>query len=119
MLKETIAYTNLISGEEETAELYFHLNKPELVEMSGEVDDLKEIMNSGDNVKMFTKIKDVILRAYGERSSDGKRFIKSPEITKAFEQSEAFSEFMFELASNEEIQIRFFKGLFPEFDAKH
>lgn len=119
MIKETIEYENLMSGEKETAELYFHLNKPELVALSGEIDELKEVMNSNDNVRMFTKIKEIVLLAYGVRSADGKRFVKSPEITKEFEQSEAFSEYMFALASDADVQDRFFKGLFPEFNAKH
>ena len=119
MIKETIEFENLINGEKETAELYFHLNKPELVELSGEVDELKAVMNSDDNVKMFSKIKEIVLKAYGERSADGRRFIKSPEIAKEFEQSEAFSEYMFALASDAETQERFFKGLFPEYNAKH
>lgn len=119
MIKETIDYENLISGETETADLYFHLNKPELVELSGEVDELKEVMNSDDKIQMFSKIKEIVLKAYGERSADGKRFVKSPEITTAFEQSEAFSEYMFKLASDGDTQERFFKGLFPDYNAKH
>lgn len=117
MLKETITYTNF-NGEEVTEELYFNLNKMELLEMSAHFKDgkvLEEAVEKEDKAAIIKYFKTIVLNAYGKKSEDGRRFEKSPEILKEFENSEAFSEFMFALISDGGTKAEdFIKGLIPD-----
>lgn len=117
MLKETITYTNF-NGEEVTEELYFNLNKMELLEMSAHFKDgkvLEEAVEKGDKIAIIKYFKTIVLNAYGKKSEDGRRFEKSPEILKEFENSEAFSEFVFALISDDGTKAEdFLKGLIPD-----
>ena len=58
--------------------------------------------------------KDLVLAAYGEKSPDGKRFIKSEELREAFSQTEAYSELFMELAMNAEAASAFINGIMPK-----
>ena len=117
MLKKTITYTNY-NGIELTEEFYFNLSKAEVMEM--------EMSTSGGLAEMITRIvaaqdapaiikifKELILKAYGEKSPDGKRFIKSNELSEAFSQTEAYSELFMELASNADAASAFVNGIIP------
>ena len=53
-------------------------------------------------------------KAYGEKSLDGKRFVKSKELTEAFMQTEAFSELFMALATNAEEASAFINGIVPK-----
>ena len=53
------------------------------------------------------------MKAYGEKSPDGKRFIKSPELSEAFSQTEAYSELFMELASDSDAASKFVNGIIP------
>ena len=58
--------------------------------------------------------KDIILRAYGEKSADGKRFIKNQELRDAFAQTEAYSDLFMELATDAEAAAKFINGIIPQ-----
>ena len=58
--------------------------------------------------------KDIILRSYGEKSPDGRRFIKSKEITDAFAQTEAYSDLFMELATDAEAASDFINAIVPQ-----
>ena len=104
MLKKTVTYTDY-NGVERTEDFYFNLSRAEVVEMelgmagglSATVNRLIETQDSAAIIKIF---KDLILKAYGEKSPDGKRFIKSEEISTSFSQTEAYSQLFMELATN-------------------
>lgn len=55
--------------------------------------------------------KDIILKSYGKKSDDGKRFIKSKELSEEFSQTEAYSELMVELIKDENAASTFVNGL--------
>ena len=57
--------------------------------------------------------KQIVLKAYGEKSEDGKRFVKSKEIAEAFSQTEAYSEIFMELAMDEKAAAEFVNGILP------
>ena len=57
--------------------------------------------------------KDLILRSYGEKSADGRRFIKSKELSTAFSQTEAYSELFMELVTDAEKAAEFVNGITP------
>lgn len=117
MLKKTITYTDY-NGNERTETFYFNLSKAEILEMDmenygGLSDMLAAIADSKDiptAVKIFKKI---LLKAYGEKSADGKRFIKSEELSTAFSQTEAYNKLFMELATGETSAADFINGIIP------
>ncbi len=121
MLKKTITYTDY-NGTERTEDFYFNLSKAEAMEMEmgtsgGLTETIKKIIAAQDNPSIIKIFKDFILKAYGEKSLDGKRFIKSKEISEAFSQTEAYSQLFMELATNADAAAEFVNGIVPQ-DAK-
>ena len=121
MLKKTITYTDY-NGTERTEDFYFNLSKAEAMEMEmgtsgGLTETIKKIVAAQDSPSIIKIFKDFILKAYGEKSLDGKRFIKSKEISEAFSQTEAYSQFFMELATNADAAAEFVNGIVPQ-DAK-
>ena len=117
MLKKTVTYVDY-NGVERTEDFYFNLSKAEVAEMELSVEGgfskmLEEIVKSNDNVRIVELFKQMVLKSYGEKSADGRRFVKSPEISEAFAQTEAYSEIFMELALNEEAAAAFVNGIMP------
>lgn len=122
MLKKTIKFTDYF-GEERTQDFYFNLNKSELIEMNftttgGMQNMLDQIRNTQDNKRIYELFKDIVLKAYGEKSSDGLRFIKSKELSEAFSQTEAYNELIVEFFSNPDAAANFMKAIIPSDLAK-
>lgn len=118
MLKKTIKYTDF-DGNERTEDFYFNLTKAEVTELEmstegGLVKMLEKIVAAQDSKRIIEIFKDLILRAYGEKSPDGKRFIKNQELRDAFSQTEAYSELFMELATNAEASAAFVNGIVPQ-----
>lgn len=118
MLKKTITYTDY-NGVERTEDFYFNLSKAEVTEMELSVNGgltqmLNNIVAAKDGAQIIKTFKEIVLKSYGEKSPDGKRFIKSEEISKAFSQTEAYSEIFMELALNEDAAANFVKGIMPK-----
>lgn len=118
MLKKTIAYTDY-NGEERKEDFYFNLNKAEVMEMEmskngGLSEYIHRIVNSNDNAAIISLFKEIICKSYGEKSLDGKRFVKNEELTNAFIQSEAYSELFMELATNADAAAAFVNGIVPK-----
>jgi predicted CopG family antitoxin len=57
--------------------------------------------------------KDLVKRSYGEKTPNGKQFVKNDELTEAFTQTEAFSDLFVELATNAESALEFIRGIIP------
>ena len=117
MLKKTITYIDY-NGVERTEDFYFNLSKAEVLELEmGTTGGLTEMINkivaAQDTPTLIKIFKDLVLRAYGEKSPDGKRFIKSDEIRDAFSQTEAYSNLFMELATDAEAASKFFNGIIP------
>lgn len=117
MLKKTVTYTDY-NGVERTEDFYFNLSKAEVAEMELSVDGglsqmLENIVKSKDNKQIISMFKDIVLKSYGEKSMDGKRFVKSDELREAFSQTEAYSEIFIELALNEQTAAEFVNGILP------
>lgn len=122
MLKKTIKYTDF-DGNERSEDFYFNLTKAEVTEMEmstagGLGKLLNKIVAENDTKRMIESFKDLILRSYGEKSPDGKRFIKSQEFRDAFSQTEAYSELFMELATNSESAEAFVNGIIPQVSTK-
>ena len=117
MLKQTITYTDY-NGNERTEDYYFALNKAELVKMNaaqpgGLANFIERIAQTQDVGKLIKIFEDLIQRAYGEKSDDGRRFMKSPEITANFVQTEAYSQLFMKLATDDKAATEFIKGIIP------
>ena len=117
MLKKTIKYTDY-NGSERTEDFYFNLTKAEVMEMEMSTDGgFAEMINrviAAQDVPTIIKIfKDLILKAYGVKSPDGKRFIKTKELSEEFSQTEAYSDLYMELATNAEAATAFINGIVP------
>lgn len=118
MLKKTITYTDY-DGNERTEDFYFNLSKAEIAEMElsaegGLAKTIEKIVAAQDNKKIVEIFKDLILKAYGEKSVDGKRFIKNDELREGFSQTEAYSELFIELATNADASTAFVNGIIPQ-----
>lgn len=117
MLKKTITYIDY-NGVERKEDFYFNLTKAEILEMQmGEAGGLAEmiqrVVDAQDAPAIIKVFKDLVLKAYGEKSPDGKRFIKNEEITTAFSQTEAYSILFMELATDAEAAAKFVNGIVP------
>ena len=118
MLKETRTYEDW-DGVERTEDFYFNLSKAELAEMELSSDGgmenlLTKIINSKDNKKIVEIFKQIILKAYGEKSDDGRRFIKSEELSKAFSETPVYSDLFMELATDDKKAAAFINGIIPK-----
>ena len=117
MLKKTITY-NDYNGNERTEDFYFNLTKAEIMEMElgttgGLAEMLTRIVAAQDAPAIIKVFKDLVLKAYGEKSPDGKRFIKSEELSTAFSQTEAYSQLFMELATDADEAAKFVNGIVP------
>lgn len=117
MLKKTITYTDY-NGSERTEDFYFNLTKAEIMEMEmsttgGLAEMINRIVAAQDMPAIIKVFKDLVLRAYGEKSADGKRFVKSDEIATGFAQTEAYSILFMELATDADKASEFVNGVVP------
>lgn len=117
MLKKTITYEDY-NGNTITENFYFNLSKAEIMEMEmttagGLAEMIQNIVDAKDTPAIIKVFKDLILKAYGEKSPDGKRFVKSEEISRAFSQTEAYSQLFMELATDENAAAKFVNGIVP------
>ena len=118
MLKKTIKYTDY-DGNEREEDFYFNLKKAEVTEMElskqgGLSEYIKRIVAAQDAPSLVELFKELICKSYGEKSLDGKRFVKSKELTEEFTQTEAYAELFVELASNAEEATKFVNGIMPK-----
>ena len=117
MYKKTITYLDY-NGEEIKEDFYFNLTKAEILEMQlekegGLAEKIQAIVDSKNVPELIKIFKELILRSYGKKSDDGKRFIKSPELSREFTQTEAYSELFMELATDSDAASAFINGIIP------
>lgn len=117
MLKKTITYTDY-DGVERTEDFYFNLSKAEIAEMelstAGGLDKtINRIVAEQDGKRIIALFKDLVLKSYGKKSDDGRRFIKSQELRDEFSQTEAYSDLFMELATDADAAAAFVNGIVP------
>lgn len=118
MLKKTIAYKDY-DNNERVEDFYFNLSKAEILEMEygttgGMTKIIEQMVATQDTARIMKMFKEIIMRSYGEKSLDGKRFIKSPELSEAFIQTEAYSNLFMELIHDPEKFAQFIKAIIPD-----
>ncbi len=117
MLVKNISYKDF-NGDERNEDFYFNLNDAELTEMSLSINGgldayIKRIIDAKDTKELIKLFKDLILKSYGVKSLDGKRFIKSAELTEEFTQTNAYSILFMELATDSKAAANFVNGIIP------
>lgn len=118
MLKETLTYVDY-DGNERKEDFYFNLNQAEVAKMElsaegGMQAKMNRLVASNDAGTIAQIVEDVILAAYGVKSPDGKRFIKSKELSEEFKQTEAFSQLYIRLITNPDEMAKFVNGIVPQ-----
>ena len=117
MLTKSITYTDY-NGVERTENFYFNLTEAEILEMQlsttgGLAEMIQQVVDSNDQVAIIKIFKDLVLKAYGEKSADGKYFDKSQEISTRFSHSPAYSKIFMELATDADAAAAFVNGIVP------
>ena len=117
MLKKTIKYTDYNDNVREE-DFYFNLTKAEIAEMElstvgGLTQMLRGMIAAQDMPAICKFVKDLILKSYGKKSPDGKRFIKSEEMSDEFSQTEAYSQLFMELSTDANATSNFVNGILP------
>lgn len=118
MWKKTITYESF-DGKTYTEDFYFHLSRAELTEMElcvtgGMTAYIKRIVAAEDSKEIVGTFKELILKSYGVKSADGKRFIKNKELCDDFVQCEAYSILFMELATNADAASEFVNAVIPK-----
>lgn len=118
MLKKEITYVDY-NDTKRTETFYFNLSKAELAEMQlsangGLETYIKNIVEAKDGASMVQIFKDLILKSYGEKSPDGKRFVKTKDISDGFAQTEAYSQLFMELITDDKAAADFINGIMPK-----
>lgn len=121
MLKETIKYQDY-DGNEYEEDFYFNLNKSELIKLQTSIPGgleqmIKNIIAAKDQNALMSMFSKIIHISYGEKSPDGKHFVKSEEIATAFEQTLAYDNLFMELINDADKAAAFINGILPS-DAK-
>ena len=117
MLKKTIKYTDY-NDEERIEDFYFNLTKAEVSEMElstegGLSEKIQRITKDKDAPAIMNMFKELILKSYGKKTPDGRRFMKSQELSEEFSQTEAYSELFMELATDASAAAAFVNGIMP------
>ena len=120
MLKKTITYEDW-NGNTRTEDFYFNLKKVECTELEYSLgpgmtlsESFQTLIETQDFAAIIKVIKDMLFKSYGIKSDDGKRFMKSAEISKAFEESPVFDDIYMELVSDAKKAADFMTALVPK-----
>ncbi len=110
-------YTDF-DGNQREEKVYFNLTESEILELmyseAGGVDKyIDRIVQERDQAKIVGIVKELIRKAYGEKSPDGREFRKSDEIWAKFEATQLFSDLYMELATDAKKLVDFFDKLIP------
>lgn len=106
-------------GNERVEDFYFNLTKAEITDMElttegGMSAMLQRIIAAKDTAKLIAVFKDLILKSYGQKSPDGRRFIKSEELTKEFTETPAYSQIYLRLATDDKAATAFVNNVIPK-----
>ena len=117
MLKRTFKFVDY-NGNPRTEDHYFNLTQAEVTELELSVDGgltamINRVVQAQNGRQIIDTMKDIILKSYGVKSPDGRRFIKNQEVRDAFVQTEAYSQLFMELATNAKAASDFVAGIIP------
>lgn len=122
MYKIPVTYEDF-NGVKKSKDFYFHLNKAELMKMQlteagGLAESIEKIVAANNIPAIVEVFEKLVLDAYGEKSADGERFEKTPEIRAAFQQHPAYPIIYMDLATDSDKAAKFINGIVPADMAK-
>lgn len=117
MIVMTETYVDF-DGRQRTEEFRFHFNKAELMEMEmttegGFSTRVNRIVNANNHNDLLQIMKKFVLDAYGIKSDDGRRFMKTDEIRQSFVECPAYSQIFMRLATDDKAAAEFINGVVP------
>ena len=114
MLKHQVSYKDF-DNKSVKETLWFNLTPRDSAKLTIKYGDLaayvKKIEKEKDAAAMMVLIEDLVLTAYGERSEDGRHFVRNDEIREQFSYSLAFETLLGDLYSDEKKMSKFFDAL--------
>lgn len=116
MIKKTISYVDF-NGTQRNDDYYFHLSVPEATRFAARFGEqgwevgIKKIVDSGDLREVLDLFEDIILTSYGQKSPDGRTFVKNKEMRENFSNSEAYAQLFEELIMSPDAMTQFAKGI--------
>ena len=118
MVVEKIKYTDF-NGLEREEDFMFNLTEAEITEMElttdgGLSDSIKKIIAAQDTPEIIKVFKMLLLKSYGEKSADGRRFVKSDKLSEEFAQTNAYSKLFMKLATDDKAAVAFINGIMPD-----
>lgn len=118
MVKKTITYKDF-NDVERTEDFYFNISKPEIIKWQleegyGLEEEINKLTKSSDNKKAIEIFEKLLSKAYGIKSEDGKRFMKSDEISRSFTETNAYEKLYMELAYDDKKAADFINGIAPK-----
>ena len=118
MIKKTVTYKDY-NDTERTESFYFHFTEAEILDMEmsvegGFAERVQRIVDAKEQSALLKVIKNFVLDAYGVKSEDGKRFIKTDKVKEEFVQSPAYSMIFMELVTNDALAADFVNGVVPD-----
>jgi hypothetical protein len=117
MLKRSITYKDF-NGTERTEDFYFNLTQAEIAKMElstagGLVEKINRIVAAQDGEEIMKFFNQFILDAYGEKSPDGKHFVKSEEKSRMFSFTGAYDILFMELVTDPDKAAAFLNAIVP------
>lgn len=117
MLKKTVTYIDY-DGNERTEDFYFDLSEDELIEMAvsekGGLDNyIQTIIQTKDQKEIVKTFKELVAKAYGKKTADGRNFYKNSEILEDFVSTRAYTKIFMELAFNSDAAAQFINKVVP------
>lgn len=118
MLKKPITYIDY-DGNKRTENFWFNLDEGEILELQmssegGLTAMLEKMIEEKDGKRILAMMKEIIMKAYGEKSLDGRRFEKSEAKSIAFTQTRAYSELLMELYRDANAAADFMNKIIPQ-----
>lgn len=118
MIKKTMTYVDFDENAR-TEDYYFNLTQAEIQKMqlsiNGGLDKfLEKIIAEQDQTKIYSYMEEFVQSSYGEKSNDGKYFIKTEEALQRFMSTQAYSDLLVELTTNAKAAAEFINGVIPQ-----
>ena len=117
MYVKEIEYTDF-NGVTRKEKFYFNLTKAEILDMElgktgGLTEYIQKILEAQDTPAIMSLFKSLLLKSYGVKSDDGRRFVKNDQIRAEFEQTQAFSDLYMLLALDDGEASKFVNAIVP------
>ena len=117
MYVREMEYTDF-NGVTRKEKFYFNLTKAEILELElgkagGLTEYIRKIIEAQDTPTIMSLFKTLLLKSYGVKSDDGRRFIKNDQVREDFEQTQAFSDLYMLLALDDEEASKFVNAIVP------